>query len=285
MSFSRRARRKLRAKTSRDERALLVVGMTLEHRFQALYVPPNTRYIWCTLWIILISNRASKVHIVHRVRPTMYRNCMSPGLPSTLCCNYLIIDLFEVTVLVGTGRTAVPRTLLGAWGALRDGQVELMGIWPECDATGERWRSVSSDLQSRGAETIRFLGGVDQRAMDAFIHGAFRGAVPVQRIWWEAPTEASGQLRLRPSDRRVASELMALSDAFQVEIQKAVVRKGGFQELESAVSFVARRGWAALRTFGTADPTLSRRRRPSLRGSDQPSIRLVRAGASFRVLA
>lgn len=81
------------------------------------------------------------------------------AMAGLLCCNYLAV-FFDWLQMPWHCAQGVPtRGLLWALGAHRDGQGEVLGVWPAPAVRSFAWQEAFADLKIRGVESIRLAVG------------------------------------------------------------------------------------------------------------------------------
>jgi len=146
-----------------------------------------------------------------------------------LCCRYLVVVLDALTVKIGDADGVHQKVFCWAFGALGDGQHEVLGLWMRPDSDVSVWAAVSKDLEDRGVTRIRMTLGAGNECPGLAFPGV--GVLPAL----SEPADL-GEISLRT--RRRAGEGLRIAQQMHTKAAGAIRRRGSFPDAIAAASYV-----------------------------------------------
>jgi len=192
-----------------------------------------------------------------------------------LCRHYFLAAFSSLSTQVREQGGSTGLLVHWAFGALADGQFEVMGVWPAPVSGASAWQAIHGDLTTRGVERIRFVvipepaglnaaypgatmlnsvasllprGGCCARVRDS---GSAVDAVAMPSPAGDALAVSTAMLRtsdshlggggpgtFSPWQRQVVARADESARLLQAGLGRALTRHGCFDSHEAAVSFI-----------------------------------------------
>lgn len=183
---------------------------------------------------------------------------------SLLCRRYLLVvpvnALMQVIDVVGARK----RVVCWGVGALSDGQLEFLGVWPEPDPVAGFGQVIANDLSDRGVEVIRFLVASDPIGTDL----AMRTSFPDLKVLCGAADsfcqgEGGGEAdsaqfallsTLAPRHRHIYRRTLDAANKWGLCLSRAAGRHGSFSSLAAATAFMRETIIRAERDYSALGP-------------------------------
>jgi len=146
-----------------------------------------------------------------------------------LCCRYLVVVLDALTVQIEDADGVLQKCLFWAFGALADGQHEVLGLWVRPDSDVSALAAVSEDLEDRGVTRIRMTLGAGNEWPGLAFSGI--GVLP-------ALAESADLGGLPARTRRRADEGLRIAQQMHTKAAQAIQRRGSFPDALAAASYV-----------------------------------------------
>jgi len=146
-----------------------------------------------------------------------------------LCCRYLVVVLDALTVKIGDADGVHQKVFCWAFGALGDGQHEVLGLLMRPDSDVPAWAAVSQDLEDRGVTQIRMTLGAGNEWPGLAFSGF--GVLP-------ALSEPADLVGLPARTRRRADEGLRIAQQMHTKAAQAIQWRGSFPDVIAAASYV-----------------------------------------------
>lgn len=137
-----------------------------------------------------------------------------------LCCHYLAIVFNRTFLGCSVGGSAAPLSLRWALAATGDGQVEVIGWWPNELPSVFEWQSVSAELHARGIEQVRVLVTDDPTVSEA----AFPGGSAIV-LGAGCTPEGLSSIGLAARHRRAIEQAISSANSINASIVRRLKRK------------------------------------------------------------
>lgn len=180
------------------------------------------------------------------------------GLP--LCRQYVLMRLGSLPIRVADGVGSRRCVVRFACGWIVGCQRELLGVWLESSADAQAGNEVARDLEARGVECIKYIQCTDDTEACRQLLEAFPRALALPPLG-DSIALATALQALPQRIRGLVHCADELVHRVRQSLQRAVDRKGCFEDEASVVAFVSAELEHIDRRSGGAGALPGRRRR------------------------
>ena len=146
-----------------------------------------------------------------------------------LCCRYLLAAICDVPLRTPDASTPMRWGL----GALPDGKLEILGVWPPHGRNTSAGQAICSDLRRRGVEVIHYLAGSGSDGLNAALCSAFSDAIVLRDDWHPSAAD------LGRRHTRILRSASGAVHELRRRINRAVARRASFPSSAVAASFIS----------------------------------------------